>query len=165
MAQYIQQLCDDTKIDRSSVYNWLNIGEAYIKYQNDLEQIGFDDSDGPTKLPFLERALVKNEKHDVFDNIKKMSLRDFKAFSKVGSEEKPFITVREGSVYVNGMLAVKINKRLDRRIFAYFGKINRIAGKAIEEEEILYPVRLRRDELRRYQNASRYLIEKLRKSP
>ena len=165
MTQYIQRLCDETKMDQRSVFNWLYIGEAYIKYQNDLEQIGFDDSDGPTKLPFLEQALEKNEKHDVFDNIKNMTVRDFITFSKGGSDVKPFITVREGSIYINGVLAVKINKRLDKSTFTYFGKVNRIAGKTIEEGGILYPVRLRdRDELRRYQNASRYLLEKIRKN-
>lgn len=78
MSQYVGKLCDDTKIGRSTIFNWLSIGEAYIKYKNDLEKIGFTDSDGLTKLPFIEQALKTKMKQDVFRNIKEMSVRDFK---------------------------------------------------------------------------------------
>ena len=128
MSQYIQRLCDDTKMDRSSIYNWLYVGDAYIKYQNDLEQIGFNDSDGPTKLPYLERALEMNEKQNVFNNIKEMTLRDFIAFSKGSPEEDsslvPYVKVRRGKVYAGGRLAVKINRRLDKRTYAYLKKLS-----------------------------------------
>ena len=82
IAHYIQKLCDDTKMDRTNIYKWLYIGKAYLKYQNDLEQIGFNDSDGPTKLPYLERALEANQKKEVFEKVKIMSFREFVAFSK-----------------------------------------------------------------------------------
>ena len=168
MTQYIQRLCDDTKMDQTSIFNWLYIGEAYIKYQNDLDQIGFSDSDGPTKLPYLERALEKNERQDVFNNVKKMSLRDFIAFSK-GSSGKdaagaPGVIVRNGMVYVNGRLMVKINNRLDKNVYAYFRRIICIAGKAMEQGEVIWPVRLRNmDEVQRYRQASERLIARLRR--
>jgi hypothetical protein len=82
MGRYIQRLCDETKMDRSSIFNWLCIGESYLKYKNDLETVGFNDGDGPTKLPYLERALKKNQKREVFSNIKRMSVREFEMFSK-----------------------------------------------------------------------------------
>ena len=168
MTQYVQRLCDETKMDRTSVFNWLYIGEAYIKYQNDLEQIGFSDSDGPTKLPFLERALETNQKKDVFDNIKNMTVRDFIAFSKSSSEKDvsgaPVVTVRNGFVYVNGKLMVRINNRLDKNVYSYFRKIICIAGKAMEQGEVIWPVRLRNmDEARRYRQASARLITRLRR--
>ena len=168
MSQYIQRLCDDTKMDRSSIYNWLYIGDAYIKYQNDLEQIGFNDSDGPTKLPYLERALETNEKQNVFDNIKNMTVREFAEFSKGSPEEVPglvpFVKVRRGRVYAGGKLAVKINRRLDKRTYNYLRKIMCIAGKAMEEGDLVFFVRLRnRDEMRRYEQSSKQLISKLRK--
>jgi hypothetical protein len=168
MAQYIQKLCDDTKMNQSSVFNWLYVGEAYQKYRNDLEQIDFNDSDGPTKLPYLERALGIYQKQEVFDKLKNLSVREFAAFSK-GSAEKeavaPYVTVRGNRVYVDGIPAVKINRRLGRRAFAYFKKVISIAGKAMEEGEIITLVRLRdRDEALRYEQASRRLIEKLRKN-
>ena len=58
---------------RTNIYNWVYIGEAYVKHQADLERIGFDDGDGPTKLPFLPRALEHHAKREVFRNVKEMS--------------------------------------------------------------------------------------------
>ena len=82
ITQYIRKLAEDTKMDSSAIFNWLCIGEVYLKHKNDLELAGFGDSDGPTKLPYLERALEGNEKQEVFDNIKNMSLREFIRFAK-----------------------------------------------------------------------------------
>ena len=65
MISYIRMLSADTKMDQNSIYKWLNIGTAYLKYQSDLEQIGFKDSDGPTKLPYLKRALEINKKEEL----------------------------------------------------------------------------------------------------
>ena len=168
IAQYIHMLCDDTKMDRTSIYKWLYIGEAYIKYQSDLEQIGFTDNDGPTKLPYLERALEFNQKQEVFNNIKNMSVREFAAFSKNSAVKdtpaRPFVTVRNHRVYVDGRLAVKINRRLDRKSYSYFRKLIRIAGKAMEDGEVILPVRLRNmDEAQRFERASGQLIANLRK--
>jgi len=172
MTMYVRKLCAETKMDQRSIFNWLLIGETFVKYRTDLEKIGFSDNDGPSKLPFLDRALEKNRRNEVFGNIKKMSVRDFIAFSRGLScraddcAEKPFVTVKEGNIYVNGILAVKINKRLDKKTFAYFRKVFRTASRAMEEGELLFPVQLRNsDELLRYRRASRYLLEKLRKTP
>jgi hypothetical protein len=117
MSQYIQRFCNDTKMDRSSVYAWLHIGESYLKYQTELKQIDFNDNDGPTKLPFLDRALEENQKQEVFGNIKSMSVREFAIFSKglSGKDrfDSHFIIIKNHNVYVDGLLAVKINKKLD----------------------------------------------------
>ena len=167
IAQYIHRLCDDTKMDRSSIYRWLCVGEAYLKYQSDLEQVGFNESDGPTKLPYLEHALEINQKQEVFDSIKNMSVREFAAFSRGSSgksAEGPFVTVHGHRVYVGGILAVKINRRLDRRSYAYFKKVIREAGKAMEEGEVLLPLRLRdMKEALRFERAAMQLLDKLRK--
>jgi hypothetical protein len=166
LAQYLKKLCDDAKMERTSVYKWLYIGEAYIKYQNDLEQIEFNEGDGATKLPYLEMALEKNPKQEVFENIKKMSLRDFITFSKGIPEEavRPFVTVQNHGIYIDGLLAVKINKKLDKRSYNYFRKVIRIAGRAMEDGEVILPVRLHSmDEASRYEPLSKSLLKKLRK--
>jgi len=167
ITQYVQRLCEDTKMDRSSIYNWLNIGEAYLKYQQELRQIDFNDNDGPTKLPYLERALESNQKQKVFDNIKTMSVREFAAFSKRSSKHdtaaNPFVTVRNHRVFVNGRLAVKINRKLDKKTYAYFRKVIRIAGNAMEHGEVLFPVQLRdMGEAERFERAYRQLVNRLR---
>ena len=82
MSAYIQHLIDQSGKDRSSIYKWLQIGEVYLKYKNELEKAGFNGNDSPTKLPYLERALAKNPKDEVFDNIKVMTQREFSAFAK-----------------------------------------------------------------------------------
>jgi hypothetical protein len=56
MNDYLESLCDEMQIERSTAHNWLYIGEAYIKYHSELERIGFSDADGPTKLPYVDRA-------------------------------------------------------------------------------------------------------------
>jgi hypothetical protein len=169
IAQYIHRLCDDTKMDRTSIYRWLYIGKAYLKYQYDLEQIGFTDNDGPSKLPYLEQALENHEKQEVYDKIKTMSVREFETFSKGNAESssgaRKFVTVRGHRVFVGGRLAVKINRKLDIKSYTFFRKIVRIAGKAMEDGDILLPVRLRdMSEVVRYERASRKLISRLRKN-
>jgi hypothetical protein len=61
MARYIESLCEQTKMGRSSIHNWLYIGEAYINYRKELDKIGFSDEDGLTKLPYVARALEAGE--------------------------------------------------------------------------------------------------------
>lgn len=168
MPQYIRRLCNETKMERSSIYKWLYIGEAYIDYRDDLERIGFGDSDGPSKLVHLERALENNEKAEVFDNIKNMSLRGFISYSKNlppkdGSGEPP-VTIQDTKANISGRFTVKINTRLNKETFAYLRRIISIADRALEEGELIIPVRLRNiEEARRFKRASVRIIDKIRK--
>ena len=149
MTQYIQRLSIETKMDRSSIFGWLGIGEAFIKYKTELEQIGFCDSDGPTKLPYLERALENNEKQEVLDNIKNMSVRDFISFAKkqtvISSPAggRPVVSIRGSTVYIDDKLAIILSTKLDRRTSAYFKKVIRVACEALEAEGVILPVHLR----------------------
>ena len=168
MTSYIRKLCEDTGMDRSSIYRWLSIGEAYLKFRSELEQVGFCDSDGLYKLPFLERALETHQEQEVFDNIKTMSVREFTDFSKTPAENKttnsPFVTVRNHRVFVDGRLAVKINRRLDKRSYIFFRKLIREGGRAMEEGEVILPVRLHSmDEAQRFGQAISRYISGLRK--
>jgi len=167
MSQYIKRLCDDTKMDRSTVFNWLYAGEAYLKYQCELEKIGFSDNDGPTKLVFLERALLANKKRVVFNNIKNMTLRDFISFAKGNviemeeTGEKWEVTMRGNSVYINGMLGITISKKLDSRVGEYYKKLIAIASDALEKEGLLMTVRMRnhRDFKRLYPRVEKLIRE------
>jgi len=167
MNQYVQKLCDETKMDRSSIFNWLSIGEAYIKYKNDLERIGFSDNDGPTKLTYIDRALEANRKQEVFKNIKDMSVREFKVFSRGDSddeeEKSKKITVRDNNVYIGKTLAIQISDKLDTKTRNYFKKIILIAGEAMQEGEVILPVRLYDiDELRSFERAAKRLRDEMR---
>ena len=169
MNQYIMKLCDETKMDRSSLFNWLNIGEAYIKYKNDLEKIAFNDNDGPTKLPYIERALETNKKQEVFKNIKDMSVREFKVYSRGGvniddeEEKAQKITVKDNEVYVGRTLAIQISDKLDARTRNYFKKIILLAGKSMQEGNVILPIQMYdMDELRRFERPILNLIKELR---
>ena len=167
MAGYIKSLCDETKMERSTIFNWLYIGEAYLKYQKELRKIGFSENDGPTKLPYLERALLNNQKADVYKNIKSMTVRDFAAYSRSSitdnPDDKPYVTIKDDQVYINGILAVKINSRLSKFNYNHFRKINLVAGKAMSNGEMVYLVRLHDiEEVKLYEKASKYLLQKIR---
>ena len=168
MYQYIQRLCDETKMDMGSIYNWISIGEAYIKYKNDLEKIGFSDTDGPTKLPYIARALEANRKNVVFKNVKDMSVREFKVFSRGDTEEdeeekSKKITVRDNDVYIGKTLAIQISDKLDTKTRNYFKKYILIAGEALQRGEVILPVQLYdMDELKRFERSLKRLRNKLR---
>jgi hypothetical protein len=81
-GEYIDHLAEATGMSRTNLYNWEYIGEAYITHRSDLDRIGFSDDDGPTKLPFLPRALEHFPKREVFKNIKDMSKREFEEWSR-----------------------------------------------------------------------------------
>ena len=146
MNKYIEQLCVETRMERSGIFNWLSIGETYLKYRSDLEEIGFNDSDGPTKLLYLNRALETKQKQEVFGNIKDMSVREFKEFSRGGTDmesgtgEK--ITMRDNELFIDGKKAITINYRQNSRLYSYFKKVIIEAGKALEEGGVILPVRL-----------------------
>jgi hypothetical protein len=70
------------EMERSGLHNWLYIGEAYLKYRTELEKVGLSDEDGPTKFPYVDRALALYQKKEVFRAVKDMSLWQFISFAR-----------------------------------------------------------------------------------
>ena len=173
MSEYIDSLSADTKMHRSGIFKWLNIGEAYIKYRNELEQIGFNESHGPTKLSYLERALAIRQKQEVFDNIKVMSLREFIDFAKGGraitardgmSHLKPHINFKGNVVYINGKRAIIINKNLGNKTTKYFLKVIHVACEALEKGGLVMPLFMRnKRETLRFKQAYGSIMAQVRK--
>ena len=165
MNDYLEKLCDDMQIDRSTAHNWLHIGEAFIKYRKDLERIEFTDEDGPTKLPYVDNALEIHDKREVFRNLKDMSLRAFKDYSRVEAAAAPpsKIKVVGNQLFVGKKLAVTLADELDPKTRAYLTNINVQAGEAMEAGEVLYTTRLYdMDELRRFERGAERLKKDLR---
>jgi hypothetical protein len=166
MNDYLESLCDEMKVERSTAHNWLYIGEAWLKYRRDLERIEFSDEDGPTKLPYVDRALEAHEKREVFRNVKAMTLKEFKAYAK-GEEEAALpskIRVVGNQVFVGKKLAVTLADELDSKTRAYLANINTRAGEALEAGEVLYTTRLYdMDELRRFERGAEKLKKEMRK--
>jgi hypothetical protein len=166
MAKYIESLCDEFQMERSGLHNWLYIGEAWLKYRKDLEKVGFSDEDGPTKLPYVDRALTLYRKKDVFQAVKDMSLRQFISFAR-GEAEAPSpesdIRVKGNQVYIGDRLAVTLDEDLDPKTRGYLEGVIVEAGKALEAGEVILPVRLYdMDELRRFERAAEKLKKELR---
>ena len=165
MNDYLKSLCDEMQVDRSTVHNWLYIGEAYIKYRRDLELIKFTDADGPTKLPYVERAIKIHDKKEVFRKLKDVTLTEFKEYAKGETAALPQSEIRivGNKLYVGEKLAVTFSDALDAKTRAYLTKINIQAGEALEAGEILYTTRLYdAGELKRFEQAVERLKKELR---
>ena len=165
MNDYLEQLCDEMQVERSTVHNWLYIGEAYIKYRKELEKIEFSDADGPTKLPYVERALKLYDKKEVFKQIKETTLTEFKVFAKgeTDEQEPSKIRVVGNKIYVGRKLAVTLAEELDQKTRTYLTKINVQAGEALEAGEVLYTTRLYdMEELRKFDRGADRLKKEMR---
>ena len=147
MYAYINRLCEDTKSDRSSIYNWINIGETYLKYKDELEMIGFSDKNGPNKLVFLERALQHKDRQEVFANLMDMTHNEFKDSAKQENAEIagdiPFVEIRGNTVYIQGKKAIIINKNLGAKNTKFIIKTIRILCRALERGGVVTAVHLR----------------------
>jgi hypothetical protein len=166
MAKYIESLCEETQMDRSSIHNWLYIGEAYVNYRKDLEKIGFSDADGPTKLPYVERALAVYQKKDVFKAVKEMSLRQFIAFSRgeaPGTQAESKIRVKGNQIFIGDRPVVTLDEGLDPKTRTYLERVIVEAGEALEAGEVILPVRLYdMEELRRFERGADRMLKEMR---
>jgi len=165
MNDYLENLCDEMQIERSTAHNWLYIGEAYIKYRRELDRIEFSDADGPTKLPYVDRALETYEKKEVFKKLKDSSVREFREFSKgkTAAPKQSKIHVVGKKVYVGKKLAVTLADELDPKTRNYLTDINVKAGEALEAGEVLYATRLYdMDELRRFERGAEKIKKEMR---
>jgi hypothetical protein len=166
MAKYLESLCEQTQMDRSSLHNWLYIGEAWLKYRKELEKVGFSEEDGPTKLPYVGRALEIYQKKEVFRAVKDMSLRQFISFSRgeaPAAPEESAIQVKGNQVYIGDRPAVTLNEGLDPKTRDYLEGVIVEAGEALEAGEVLYTTRLYdTEELRRFERAAEKLKKELR---
>jgi hypothetical protein len=170
MSRYIEKLSADTKMDRGNFFKWLRIGSAYLKYKDELDAAGFTDTDGPTKLPYLEQALGNNEKQTVFDNIKNMSVREFVNFAKMTNVidasavkgGKWVVTEKENSIYIDGKLAIIISSKVSARASAYFKRVIHVACEALRDEGVIFPVQLQNmKDARRFEPAVERLKSEL----
>jgi len=167
MGEYIASISKESKMDRSNIYRWLKIGEAYIKYKAELTESGFSESHGPIKLSFLEQALTTGKKDEVFDNIKNMSVREFKDFAKGGgtpnSGNLPFVSIKGNVAYIRGKRAIIVNKNLGKRITDYFMEVVGVACEALEKGGYIMPVFLRsKNETERFSAAYDRVMEEMK---
>ena len=144
MSAYINHLCAETKMERSSIYTWLSIGEVIKKHKSELENVNFTDKDGPSKLTYLEKALDLKPKEEVFDKIKNMSKREFIAYIKSAKIESmgevPFVEVRGNVVYIEGVRAIIINKDIGKKYSYMIMEMVRIVCNALNKGGVVTAV-------------------------
>ena len=137
-GEYIDKLAEDTGMARTSLYNWEYIGEAYIKHRAELDKIGFSDDDGPTKLPYLSRALEHYKKNDVFRNIKGMSKREFEEWSRGAPPKKrkyKSIKIKGSHIFVGNSPMVSFADGISPGDRRYYEALLLEGAKAVEKNE------------------------------
>ena len=137
-GEYVDHLADDTGMARTSLYNWEYIGQAYITHRSDLDRIGFSDDDGPTKLPFLDRALEHFSKREVFRNIKDMSKREFEEWSRGAPLKKKkykTIKIKGSQIFVGNSSLVSFAEGVSPADRRYYEALLLEGAKAIEKNE------------------------------
>jgi len=138
-GEYIDHLAEETGMARTSLYNWEYIGEAYVKHRADLEKIGFSDDDGPTKLPFLPRALENHSKSAVFRNIKDMSKREFEDWSRgnVIQNDKKYksVKIKGNRVFAGSSPIVSFSEGISPMDRRYFEALLMEGAEALQRNE------------------------------
>jgi hypothetical protein len=136
---YVNKLAEDTGMTRANIYNWVYIGEAYIKHRAELEKIGFDDNDGPTKLPFLGRALENHNKREVFRAVKEMSKREFQVWAKgepiQDSRSYKAVKVKGDQVFIGSKPVIAFADGISPDERRYYERIILEAARAREDQE------------------------------
>ena len=138
MNDYLTSLCNEMKVERSTVHNWLYIGESYTKYRRDLERIEFTDADGPTKLPYVARALEIYEKREVFKNVKDLSLQAFKEWSKgepMRAKKYKSVRIQGSSIFVGNSPLVSFAEGISPKDRRYYEALLLEGAKAIKQNE------------------------------
>jgi hypothetical protein len=139
---YVDKLADDTGMTRANLYNWVYIGEAFTKYRSDLDKIGFSENDGPTKLPFLDRALENHQKREVFRAVKDMSYRAFQEWARGKNESIPAepaykaVGIKGSTVYAGRRPLLSIADDVAPEDRKYYEKVLLEAAEARELDEV-----------------------------
>jgi hypothetical protein len=138
-GEYIDHLAEDTGMSRTNLYNWEYIGQAYITYRSDLDKIGFSDDDGPTKLPFLSRALENHTKREVFKNIKTMSKREFEEWSRGEKINNDIlynnVKINESGIFVGNVPLVSFAEGISPKDRRYYEKLLMEGALAVSQNE------------------------------
>jgi hypothetical protein len=141
-GEYIDHLVEDTGMSRANLYNWTYIGAAFVTHRAELEKVGFSDDDGPTKLPFLDRALTNRPKREVYRNLLYMSRRQFEEWSKgdpkvIPENDYTNVKLRKGEVYIGDIPIISFAENLSSADKNYYEKIIKVAVEAKKNSEII----------------------------
>lgn len=138
-GEYIDHLAEETGMSRTTFYNWEYVGEAYVKHRAELDRIGFSDDDGPTKLPFLPRALEHYTKREVFRALKEKTKREFEEWSKgenlQNDNSYKNVKIRGTGLFIGKSPLVSFAEGISPRDRHYYEALLMEGAQAIEQNE------------------------------
>ena len=172
MDAYVRKLAMDKGKSNSRIYSWLYMGVAYQNHKDDLEQIGFKESHGASKLIMLKKVLKNHEKSEVMKNIISMTVQDFKLLANGNkkqrihrlSQGKRKNDDNKGKIFMGDDLAVIINPKIKGLPFDYLVRVNELAAEAIYKGEKIFYLSVKdMDEYEHFEGEFIRLIDRLRK--
>lgn len=108
------------KMPKQTVTTYKRIGEAYLKYKNELQKYGFIETGNLNKLRYLEAALEKHEdKNAVFKMLNTATFREFLEFAKAEPQQEKYIPRTEingSDILIDGVKAISIPETLDENL-------------------------------------------------
>lgn len=79
--EYLDKAEDRLNMSRQTMSDYKRIGEIYIEYKSQLQQVGFREEGNLHKLRYLPRALERHPAREVFNRLVRDSLRKFVAYA------------------------------------------------------------------------------------
>ncbi len=87
--EYLDKAEERLNMSRQTMSDYKRIGEIYIEYKSQLQQIGFREEGNLHKLRYLPRALERHPQREVFTRLVRDSLRKFVAYASPDAPEAP----------------------------------------------------------------------------
>jgi hypothetical protein len=107
--EYLDKAEERLNMSRQTMSDYKRIGEIYIEYKSQLQQVGFREEGNLHKLRYLPRALERHPAREVFARLVRDSLRKFAAYATPGIPEAsaprrhvPRIEIRADKIMVDG---------------------------------------------------------------
>lgn len=108
--EYLDKAEDRLNMSRQTMSDYKRIGEIYIEYKSQLQQVGYREEGNLHKLRYLPRALERHPAQEVFRRLVRDSLRKFAAYASpemevaaaAGREHLPRIEITNRRISVDG---------------------------------------------------------------
>ncbi len=107
-------------MSRQTMSDYKRIGEIYIEYKSQLQQVGFREEGNLHKLRYLPRALERHPQREVFTRLVRDSLRKFVAYANPepenvtppGRQRLPRIEITNRRISVDGKNILRFDPEL-----------------------------------------------------
>lgn len=87
--EYLDTAEERLNMSRQTMSDYKRIGEIYLAYKSQLQQVGFREEGNLHKLRYLPRALEHHPQREVFNRLVRDSLRKFITYANPAEPEAP----------------------------------------------------------------------------